>query len=75
MTSGGSFPAARRGPGRPPSRRARSGGRGPSGGQGLVEYGLIIGLSAALAVLILVAFGDQVADLVQWIAELVEGGP
>ncbi len=42
-------------------------------GQGLVEYGLIIGLSAALAMLILVVFGDQVADIVQWIAQLVQG--
>ena len=50
-------------------------GRGSGAvGQGLVEYGLILGLSAALAALILVVFGEQVADAVQWIAELVEGG-
>jgi Flp pilus assembly pilin Flp len=42
-------------------------------GQGLVEYGLIIGLSAALALVILVVFGDQVADVVQWIARVVAG--
>jgi len=46
---------------------------GRTAGQGLVEYGLIIGLSAALTLVILVVFGDQVADIVQWIAQLVEG--
>jgi len=42
-------------------------------GQGIVEYGLILSLSAALALVILVFFGDQVADVVQWIARLVAG--
>ena len=49
-----------------------SAGRGPSAGQGVVEYGLILGLSAVLAVLILVLFGDQVADVVQWIGRTVD---
>jgi Flp pilus assembly pilin Flp len=37
-----------------------------------VEYGLILGLSALLAVAILVFFGDQVADVVQWIGQTVD---
>jgi Flp pilus assembly pilin Flp len=41
-------------------------------GQGLVEYGLILGLSALLTVVILVAFGEQVADVVQWVGETVD---
>jgi hypothetical protein len=52
----------------------RSGPPAGALGQGLVEYGLIIGLSAALALVILLVFGDQVADVVQWIARLVAGG-
>lgn len=46
---------------------------GSAAGQGLVEYGLVVGLSAALALVILVVFGDQVTDVVRWIAQLVEG--
>jgi hypothetical protein len=45
--------------------------RRPAPGAG--QYGLIVGLSAALAIVILVVFGDQVADVVHWIAQLVEG--
>jgi Flp pilus assembly pilin Flp len=41
-------------------------------GQGIVEYGLILGLSSLLAVAILVLFGDQVADIVQWIGRTVD---
>jgi Flp pilus assembly pilin Flp len=41
-------------------------------GQGIVEYGLILGLSGLLAVAILVLFGDQVADIVQWIGRTVD---
>ena len=52
--------------------------RGPGGrehgerGQGVVEYGIILGLSALLALVILVVFGDQVADIVQWIGRTVD---
>ncbi len=41
-------------------------------GQGIVEYGIILGLSALLALIILVVFGDQVADIVQWIGRTVD---
>jgi Flp pilus assembly pilin Flp len=41
-------------------------------GQGLVEYGLIIGLSTLLTVAILALFGDQVADVVRWVGETVD---
>ncbi len=41
-------------------------------GQGIVEYGIILGLSALLALVILVVFGDQVADIVQWIGRTVD---
>ncbi len=52
-------------------------GRAPQGlpaarGQGVVEYGIILGLSALLALVILVVFGDQVADIVQWIGRTVD---
>ena len=40
--------------------------------QGVVEYGIILGLSALLALVILVVFGDQVADVVQWIGQTVD---
>jgi Flp pilus assembly pilin Flp len=40
-------------------------------GQGIVEYGLILGLGTLLAIVILVVFGDQVADIVQWIGRTV----
>jgi Flp pilus assembly pilin Flp len=56
------------------SIRYPTAGSRPAGpdGQGLVEYGLILGLSAVLAVAILALFGDQVADVVQWVGETVD---
>ena len=51
------------GPARPPGARR---------GQGIVEYGIILGLSALLALVILVVFGSQVADIVQWIGRTVD---
>jgi Flp pilus assembly pilin Flp len=47
-------------------------GRGRQRGQGVVEYGIILGLSALLAVAILVLFGPTVADMVQWIGRTVD---
>ncbi len=41
-------------------------------GQGVIEYGIILGLGTLLAVVILVVFGDQVADIVQWIGRTVD---
>jgi Flp pilus assembly pilin Flp len=57
-------------------------GRGPAGaqkrrwcgsrGQGLVEYGLILSLSAALALGLLVFAGGTVADVLELIAQAVD---
>jgi Flp pilus assembly pilin Flp len=41
-------------------------------GQGLVEYGLILALSAALAVVVLVFFGGTVSALLEAIGEAIE---
>ena len=43
-----------------------------AGGQGIVEYGLILGLSALFAVATLVFFGSTVADVVRWIGQTVD---
>jgi Flp pilus assembly pilin Flp len=45
---------------------------GSGGGQGIVEYGLIIGLGALLAVVILVFFGGPVSVVLEFIARLVD---
>lgn len=44
----------------------------PAKAQGIVEYGLILGLAAALAVGILVFMGGTVADVLEFIARAVE---
>ncbi|HYM82877.1 MAG TPA: hypothetical protein VEY67_01830 [Candidatus Dormibacteraeota bacterium] len=54
-------------PGTGPWKRA-----GAISGQGVVEYGIILGLSALLALVILVVFGGQVADIVAWIGQTVD---
>ncbi len=41
-------------------------------GQGLVEYGLIIGLGAVFAVVILVFFGGSVSAVLELIGRLVD---
>ncbi len=41
-------------------------------GQGLVEYGLIIGGIAVVAVVTLVFFGDQVAAVLDFIGSLID---
>ncbi len=43
-----------------------------AGGQGLVEYGLIIGGIAAVAVVTLLFFGDQVAAVLDFIGNLID---
>lgn len=48
------------GPTEPRSRQ-----RGP--GQGLVEYGIIIGLSVLLIAILLIFFDDQVAAVLHWL--------
>jgi Flp pilus assembly pilin Flp len=50
-----------------PGRRRRA-----TRGQGLVEYGLILSLSAALAVGLLVFAGGTVADVLDLIADAVD---
>ncbi len=56
----------------PGSLRARPSARGDQLGQGVIEYGIILGLGTLLALVILVVFGDQVADIVQWIGRTVD---
>lgn len=41
-------------------------------GQGFVEYGLILGLGALVAVVVLVFFGDAVREILRFIADLVD---
>ena len=41
-------------------------------GQGIVEYGLILGLTAALTVLWLVVFGGAIADALTLIGEAID---
>ncbi|GIW20566.1 MAG: hypothetical protein KatS3mg065_0862 [Chloroflexota bacterium] len=46
--------------------------RGTRSGQGLVEYGVILGLGALVAVIVLLFFGDAVRDVLRFIADLVD---
>jgi Flp pilus assembly pilin Flp len=46
----------------------RAGGRG----QGIVEYGLIMALTAALTTLILVVFGGTLAEILAAIGEAID---
>jgi len=48
-----------------PGRRARL-------GQGFVEYGLILSLSALLAVILLVAFGPTVSAVLEVIGDAID---
>jgi len=41
-------------------------------GQGLVEYGLILGLGSLVALVVLAGFGDLVRDVLRFIADLVD---
>jgi Flp pilus assembly pilin Flp len=43
-----------------------------SDGQGLVEYGLIVGGIAVVALVTLVFFGDQVAQVLDFIGSLID---
>ena len=42
-------------------------------GQGIVEYGLIMGLTVALTTLILVVFGGTMAEILAAIGEAIDG--
>lgn len=46
---------------------ARRPGRSPAG-QGLVEYGIILGCSILVVVVLLVFFDDQVAAALDWLS-------
>ncbi len=47
------------------------GARRPARGQGLVEYGLILGILVLVCVIALVFFGDQLAAILGFIASNV----
>ena len=44
----------------------------PSGGQGVVEYGLILALTALFTILILGVFGGTVSDILSAIANAID---
>ena len=66
--------------GSPPSRwrsladsvRASLDPRGLAAGQGLVEYGLILSLSALLAVVLLVFFGGTLSAALQVVGDAID---
>jgi Flp pilus assembly pilin Flp len=41
-------------------------------GQGLVEYSLILGLSAVVALVVLVFFGATLSDILEFIGRLID---
>lgn len=52
-----------------PGDSSRTGG----GGQGVVEYGLILGLSAVFALMVLVVFGAPLADILAALGDAIDG--
>ena len=44
----------------------------PSHGQGVVEYGLILSLSAALAVVLLVVFGGTLSAVLEVVGDAID---
>jgi Flp pilus assembly pilin Flp len=50
-------------------RGSRAQARYAPTGQGLVEYGTILGLAALLIVVLLVFFDDQVAGVLAWLSD------
>ena len=46
--------------------------RRPANGQGLVEYGLILGLTGGFTAIILGVFGGTVADILGLIGNLID---
>ena len=57
---------------RRPVRPPRDDDVGPSRGQGVVEYGLILALTALFTILILGVFGGTVADILSAIANAID---
>jgi Flp pilus assembly pilin Flp len=58
------------GPGRPAGRVTRR--RGRLRGQGVVEYGLILSLSAGLAVTLLVFFGGTLSAVLKAVGDAID---
>ena len=48
------------------------GGPGGQGGQGLVEYGLILALSTVVAVIVLVFFGGTLSAVLEAIGQAID---
>jgi Flp pilus assembly pilin Flp len=44
----------------------------PAGGQGLVEYGLILSLTTAFTAIILGVFGGTLADVLRFIGQAID---
>jgi Flp pilus assembly pilin Flp len=64
---------AHRSPRRSSFRRAPARLRDPSArGQGIVEYGLILGLSALLALVLLVFFGGALSAFLQVVGDAID---
>jgi Flp pilus assembly pilin Flp len=53
-------------------RVARFGWVAPERGQGVVEYGLILSLSAGLAALLLVVFGGTLSAVLQAVGDAID---
>jgi Flp pilus assembly pilin Flp len=53
-------------------RPRTAGSRGRELGQGIVEYGLILGLMAVVAIVILVFFGDTLAQILAAIGSAID---
>lgn len=47
-------------------------GRTRVGGQGIVEYGVILALSAALAAILLVVFGSTMSAFLQVVGDIID---
>lgn len=52
--------------------RIRDDGRSPVAGQGVVEYGLILSLSAVLAVVLLVLFGGTLSAVLEAVGNAID---
>ena len=57
---------------RPADRAAGGRRRDRPRGQGIVEYGLVLGLSALLAVVLLVFFGSAVGAFLQAVGDIID---
>jgi Flp pilus assembly pilin Flp len=53
-------------------RRAVEAARRAIGGQGIVEYGLILGLSAVVTIVVLVFLGGTLSDVLEAIGRAID---